>query len=85
VLNGLALGALGHSCEAKKPSVHDFALAFFALGFRWIKLGPGSHSDLLWLSSYFGFSAICMLGLGLRLNSLRAAVHRVASNPLPTG
>jgi uncharacterized membrane protein HdeD (DUF308 family) len=62
-----------------------FALAFFALGFRWIKLGPGSHSDLLWLSSYFGFSAICMLGLGLRLNSLRAAVHRMASSPLPTG
>jgi uncharacterized membrane protein HdeD (DUF308 family) len=62
-----------------------FALAFFALGFRWIKLGPGSHSDLLWLSSYFGFSAICMLGLGLRLNSLRAAVHRMANGPLPTG
>ena len=62
-----------------------FALAFFALGFRWIKLGPGSHLDLLWLSSYFGFSAICMLGLGLRLNSLRAAVHRMASSPLPTG
>jgi hypothetical protein len=41
--------------------------------------------DLLWLSSYFGFSAICMLGLGLRLNSLRAAVHRMAGSPLPTG
>jgi uncharacterized membrane protein HdeD (DUF308 family) len=62
-----------------------FALAFFALGFRWIKLGPGSHSDLLWLGSYFGFSAICMLGLGLRLNSLRVAVHGVASSALPTG
>jgi uncharacterized membrane protein HdeD (DUF308 family) len=62
-----------------------FALAFFALGFRWIKLGPGSHADLLWLGSYFGFSAICMLGLGLRLNSLRATVHRMASSALPTG
>ena len=47
-----------------------FALAFFALGFRWIKLEPGSHSDFLWLGSYFGFSAICMLGLALRLHSL---------------
>ncbi|MGI8962836.1 MAG: hypothetical protein ACR2IV_24380 [Bryobacteraceae bacterium] len=46
-----------------------FALAFFALGFRWIKLGPGSHLDLLWLGSYFGFSAVCMLGLALRLHS----------------
>ncbi len=50
-----------------------FALAFFALGFRWIKLGPGSHLDLLWLGSYFGFSAICMLGLALRLRSLGQA------------
>ena len=47
-----------------------FAVAFLALGFRWIKIEPGSHSDLLWLGSYFGFSAICMLGLALRLRSL---------------
>jgi uncharacterized membrane protein HdeD (DUF308 family) len=47
-----------------------FALAFFALAFRWIKLDPGSHSDLLWLGSYFGFSAICMLGLALRLHGV---------------
>ncbi|HMD98138.1 MAG TPA: hypothetical protein VKM93_12525 [Terriglobia bacterium] len=46
-----------------------FALAFFALGVRWIKLEPGSHSVFLWLGSYFGFSAICMLGLALRLHS----------------
>jgi hypothetical protein len=46
-----------------------FALAFVALGFRWIKIDPGSHADLLWLGSYFGFSAICMLGLALRLHS----------------
>jgi hypothetical protein len=46
-----------------------FALAFLALGFRWIKIGPGSHLDLLWLGSYFGFSAICMLGLALRLRT----------------
>jgi uncharacterized membrane protein HdeD (DUF308 family) len=47
-----------------------FALAFFAFGFRWIKVEPGSHLDLLWLGSYFGVSAICMLGLALRLHSL---------------
>ena len=47
-----------------------FAFIFFSLGFRLIKLGPGSHLDLLWLGSYFCFSAICMLGLALRLRSL---------------
>ncbi len=46
-----------------------FALAFFALGFRWIKLEPGPAQTLHWLGSYFGFSAICMLGLALRLHS----------------
>lgn len=47
-----------------------FALAFFALAFRWIKLDPGSQADFLWFGSYFGFSAICILGLALRLHSL---------------
>jgi len=47
-----------------------FALAFLALAFRWINLEPGSHSVFLWLGSYFGFSAICMPGLALRLHSL---------------
>jgi len=60
-----------------------FALSFFAVGFRWIRLGPVEY--LVWMSSYFGFSAICMLGLGLRLNSVRAAVHRVASGALAGG
>ncbi|MGO9269693.1 MAG: hypothetical protein ACLQOO_05465 [Terriglobia bacterium] len=46
-----------------------FALAFLCLGFRWIKLDPGSHSSFLWIASYFGFSAFCMLGLALRLHS----------------
>jgi len=47
-----------------------FALAFYVLGFQWIKLGPGSHTDLIWLGAYFGFSAVCMLGAALRLRSL---------------
>jgi uncharacterized membrane protein HdeD (DUF308 family) len=53
-----------------------FVLAFLAFGFRWIKIEPGSHPDLLWLGLYFGFSAICMLALAFRLHSPRpAAVH----------
>jgi uncharacterized membrane protein HdeD (DUF308 family) len=60
-----------------------FALAFFALGLRWIGFhGPGSY--FLWSSSYFGFSAICMLGLGLRLNARLATLHHMASGASPT-
>jgi uncharacterized membrane protein HdeD (DUF308 family) len=43
-----------------------FALVFFAFVFGWIKLEPGPSQTVLWLASYFGFSAVCMLGLGLR-------------------
>jgi uncharacterized membrane protein HdeD (DUF308 family) len=42
-------------------------LVFFVYGFGWIKLAPGSHTDLLWLGSYFAFSAICMLALAMHL------------------
>ncbi|MGA2186031.1 MAG: hypothetical protein ABSH47_23695 [Bryobacteraceae bacterium] len=63
-----------------------FALVFLAFVLRWIKLEPRSPDQtLLWLGSYFGFSAICMLGLSLRLNSLRAAIHRMVSSALTTG
>lgn len=49
-----------------------FALAFLALVNRWIQLErrPFHPSVFLWLCFYFGFSAICMLGLALRLHSL---------------
>jgi uncharacterized membrane protein HdeD (DUF308 family) len=47
-----------------------FALAFLAFGFHWIELEPRSHADFLWFGSYFGFNAICMLGLALRLHRL---------------
>lgn len=54
-----------------------FALAFLALIFGWIQLEPRPlHASLfLWLVSYFGFSAICMAGLALRLQSHDEAVH----------
>ena len=46
-----------------------FALVFFAFVFGWIKLEPGSPArTFFWLGSYFGFSAICMLGLALHRN-----------------
>jgi uncharacterized membrane protein HdeD (DUF308 family) len=49
-----------------------FALAFLGFVLRWIKLEPSSPAQTLhWLGSYFGFSAICMLGLALRLHRLR--------------
>jgi hypothetical protein len=51
-----------------------FAVAFFALGFGWVKIQPGSFPDLLWLGSYFAFSALCILGTGLRLDALRAVI-----------
>jgi uncharacterized membrane protein HdeD (DUF308 family) len=51
-----------------------FAFAFLAFVFRWIKLEPGSPAESLhWLGSYFGFSAICMLVLSLRLHSAASA------------
>lgn len=43
-----------------------FALAFLAFVFGWIELEPGPAQTLHWLGSYFGFSAICMLGLAVR-------------------
>lgn len=55
-----------------------FALAFLALGFGWIAIQPGSHTDLLWLGLYFAFSAICMLAFALRLNSDRVGDYRHA-------
>jgi uncharacterized membrane protein HdeD (DUF308 family) len=49
-----------------------FALAFLALANRWIQLERRLFhpSIFLWFCFYFGFSAICMLGLALRLHSV---------------
>ena len=49
-----------------------FALAFLALGNHWIQLERRLFhpSVFLWFCFYFGFSAICILGLALRLHSL---------------
>jgi len=49
-----------------------FALAFLALVSRWIQLErrPFHPSIFLWQCVYFGFSAIFMAGLALRLHSM---------------
>jgi hypothetical protein len=47
-----------------------FALAFSAMAIRLIELEPLAHSEFLWFGSYFGFSAVCMVGLGMRLHSI---------------
>ena len=48
-----------------------FALAFLALTLGWIQLESRAlHASLfLWLVSYFGFSAFCMLAFALRLQN----------------
>ena len=45
-----------------------FVLPSLALALRWIPIEPGSHVDLLWLGSYFGFVAICLMTLAARLH-----------------
>ena len=61
-----------------------FAVGFLVLGFGWIRLGQPPAFEI-WMSSYFAFSAICMIGLALRLNRLRAAIHRMAGSALSAG
>jgi membrane-associated PAP2 superfamily phosphatase len=49
----------------------------FALFFLVIKpeeAGP----MVIWLGSYSGFSAACMLALSFRLRGLRASIHKIA-------
>jgi uncharacterized membrane protein HdeD (DUF308 family) len=48
-----------------------FALAFLLIGAE--EAGP----MLIWLGSYSAFSAVCMLGLSLRLRRFRASIHQL--------
>jgi hypothetical protein len=45
-----------------------FGLSFLAVGFDWVRRGP-PHFFWIWMSSYFGFCAIFMLWLALRVHS----------------
>lgn len=59
-----------------------FALPFLALGLQWIRLGPGSRLDALWLGLYFGFAAISTVALALRLHA-RGGSESSPIGPLP--
>jgi hypothetical protein len=63
-----------------------FGVVFLAFVLRWIKLDPSPSAQTFdWLGSYFGFTAICMVGLALRPNGLRAHIDRISSRKLQTG
>jgi uncharacterized membrane protein HdeD (DUF308 family) len=63
-----------------------FGVAFLAFVLRWIRFDPSpSAQTFYWLGSYFGFTAICMVGLALRLNGPRVHIDRVSSRKLQTG
>jgi uncharacterized membrane protein HdeD (DUF308 family) len=63
-----------------------FAMVFLGFVLRWIKLDPSPSAQTFnWLGSYFGFTAICMVGLALRLNGLRVHTDRMSSGKLQTG
>jgi uncharacterized membrane protein HdeD (DUF308 family) len=58
-----------------------FAVVFLGFVLRWIKLDSSPSAQTFhWLGSYFGFTAICMVGLALRLNGL----DRISSRKLQT-
>jgi uncharacterized membrane protein HdeD (DUF308 family) len=60
------------------------ASAGFAVAFLWINPEEAGR-NVIWLGVYSGFSAICMLGLALRLRNLRASIHRMAEHASHTG
>lgn len=62
-----------------------FALAFLAFVNHWIQLERRLYhpSFFLWLCFYFGFSAICMLGLALRLHKLSTSQSNQWNPPTP--
>jgi hypothetical protein len=62
-----------------------FALAFLALANHWIHLEHRLfHPSLfLWLCFYFGFNAICMLGLALRPHKLGPSQFSQWTPPTP--
>jgi uncharacterized membrane protein HdeD (DUF308 family) len=55
-----------------------FALVFLGFALRWLRLEPSPSAQTFhWLASYFGFTAICMLGLSLRFLNPRPATPRL--------
>lgn len=70
------------------PDEWFLALAGVAsLGFAilFLVLKPQEPSAMfVWMGSYSGFSALCLLALSFRLRSLRAAIHRMAQSASQT-
>ncbi len=63
-----------------------FALVFLGFALRWIKLEPSPSAQTFhWLGSYFGFSAICMLGLALRQLRPPEALPHMAGRAMSAG
>ena len=61
-----------------------FAGVFLGFVFRWIRLDPSPSAQTFhWLGSYFGFSAICMLGLALGHFRPPSAIPSVGKSALP--
>ena len=58
-----------------------FAIAFLAFALGWIVLHSRPLSDFLWFGSYFGFTALCMLGLALQAHG--SGPHANPWAPLP--
>jgi hypothetical protein len=88
VLELVTAGSLGREWFLRLIGVGalGFAVVFLAFVFRWIKLNPGSPTEsLVWLGAYFGFSAICLLGLAARVHGVASGQRTGASGQPGTG
>jgi uncharacterized membrane protein HdeD (DUF308 family) len=52
-----------------------FACSFPAIGFGWLKLGQ-PNSYWVWMSSYFGVTALCLLSMAVSLHAASRALRR---------
>jgi len=84
---GLIEVAAARSLRRHLPDEWFLALAGLAsVGFAvlFLVLKPEEpRAMFVWLGSYSGFSALCLLALAFRLRSLRAAIHRLAQSASP--
>ncbi|HEY6249752.1 MAG TPA: hypothetical protein VI685_07305 [Candidatus Angelobacter sp.] len=76
--------AIARSLRRHVPDEWFLALAgvaSLAFAVLFLVLKPEEPRPLfIWLGSYSGFSAICMLALAFRLRGLRASIHRMAQS-----